>query len=146
MKDSYLPCFHNVDLIEEKQFWKHRREICVLHMLLNTLSWWGECVTYSSVPESAGFHSFVVFSKLAFPQEELLWFQEVRGTRSQTSLTAKEGVLVLLYTPPTLPFPPCCCLAQLPSPYRRASSAWEMLFLGFFQALFWGQSGRNEEI
>lgn len=105
-------------------------------------------MTYSSMPESSHFHSFFVFCKLAFPREELLCFQQVRGYKeSDPGLTAEEGVLVLLYTPPALPFPPCCCMALLLLlSIQKSELSLRTLFLGFFQALFYEQGGRNGEI
>lgn len=105
MKDSFLSCFHKVDLTEEKWFWNHRREVCVLHMPLDTPSWWGECVTYSCMPESSAFHSLFVFSSLAILQKKTA-VSKVQGyKKSDTGLKPKEGVLVLLYTPLALPLP-----------------------------------------
>lgn len=131
MRDLYLSCFHKVDLTEEKSFWKPRREICVLHTILDSLSWCGVCVTCSSMPESSVFHSFFVFRKLAFPQEELLWFQQAWRYKGQTlvwqPLRESQSSFIAHQTSPSLlaaAWHRCC------SPHRRASSASEMPFLG----------------
>lgn len=104
--------FHKVGLTEEKWVWNHRKEICALHMLLHALSWWGECVTNSSVLGSSAFHSLCSANSPSH-RKNSCDFDKCVGTRSQTVLRTKEVILVFLYTPPALLFPPCCCMAYL---------------------------------
>lgn len=145
MKYSYLSCFHMVSLTEEKWCYSvtARRKICVLHMLLETLSWWGEWVPQLCAWKQ-GFHS--VFHKLILAQEELLQFQQVVGCRKGWTLVwlPKRGSWSFLYPPPSLAFCSRCCMRC--SPYRSASTAWEMLFMASFQALLHGQCARTAEI
>lgn len=61
-------------------------------------------MTYSSMPESSDFHSFFVFCKLAFPQEELLRFQQVGGYK-ESDPGLKRGSWCSFIPPPSSSFP-----------------------------------------
>lgn len=147
MKDSYLSCFHEVDLTEEKWFWNHRREVCVAYAIGYSQLVRGMCDIQLDAWKQ--WFSFILcVLQTSFSTGRTAALSTSRGVQ-RVRPWSEEGVLVLLYTPPQLFLSllaaawHCCCCC---SPYRKASSAWEMLFLGFFQALFYEQDGRKGEI
>lgn len=117
MKDSYLSCFHEVDLTEEKWFWNHRREVCVAYAIGYSQLVRGTCdIQLYAWKQWFSFILCVLQTRLSTGRTAALSTSGEGYKESDPGLTAEEGVLVLLYTPlpaPALPFPPCCCMALL---------------------------------
>lgn len=112
MKDSYLSCFHEVDLTEEKWFWNHRREVCVAYAIGYSQLVRGMCDIQLDAWKQ--WFSFILcVLQTSFSTGRTAALSTSRGVQ-RVRPWSEEGVLVLLYTPPpALPFPPCCCMALL---------------------------------
>lgn len=98
MKDSYLSCFHEVDLTEEKWFWNHRREVCVAYAIGYSQLVRGMCDIQLDAWKQ--WFSFILcVLQTSFSTGRTAALSTSRGVQ-RVRPWSEEGVLVLLYTPP----------------------------------------------